>query len=82
MAWDGEYTLKMEHLKSFDYSDSDCEEMQSLCLRIAKLRSSSKLEDVAIALLEHLGQVKRPYLTPLSEKLLGLLEQEYGSVTS
>ena len=78
MAWDGEYTLKMEHLKSFDYSDSDCEEMHSLCLRIAKLRSSSKLEDVAMSVLKLLGEVKRPYLTTLEEKLMSVLEQEYG----
>lgn len=80
MVWDGEYTVKVEHLKSFDYSDADCEQMHSLCLRIAKLRSSAKLEDVAYAHLKHLGELKRPYLTPLEEKLLGFLEQEYGIV--
>ena len=78
MAWDGEYTLKMEHLKSFDYSDDDCEEMYSLCLRIAKLRSGGKLEDVAMSVLKQLGEVKRPYLTTLEEKLMSVLEQEYG----
>ncbi|MDF5720210.1 MAG: hypothetical protein PUP91_06915 [Rhizonema sp. PD37] len=77
MAWDGEYTLKVENLKSFDYSDADCEQMHKLSLRINKLRNSGKLEDVAKANLKHLGEVKRPYLTPLEEKLLELLEQEY-----
>ena len=78
MAWDGEYTLNMEHIKSLLYSDSNCEEMHSLCLRIAKLRSSGKLEDVAMSVLKQLGEVKRPYLTTLEEKLMSVLEQEYG----
>ena len=77
MVWDGEYTVKVEHLKSFDYSDADCEQMHKLSLRITKLRNSGKLEDVAKANLKHLGEVKRPYLTPLEEKLLEVLEQEY-----
>ncbi|MBR8832530.1 MAG: hypothetical protein DSM106950_00415 [Stigonema ocellatum SAG 48.90 = DSM 106950] len=78
ITWDGEYILKMEHLKSFEYSDTDCEQMQQVCLRITNLRNSGKLEDAAMSILKQLGEVKRPYVTPLEEKLLGLLEQEYG----
>lgn len=76
----------MEHLKSLEYSDCDCEQLQLLCdlrsvqqrsYRLSKLRNSSNLEQAAVSVLKHLGQVKRPYLTPLEEKLLGVLEQEY-----
>ena len=76
-AWDGLYTLKLEHLKPLDYSDMDCEQMNSVCKRLTKLRKCGKLEEAATSLLQHIGQVKRPYLTPLEEKLLNLLEQEY-----
>jgi len=74
-AWDGEYTLGMDNLKSLGYSDADCERMRFVCLRITKLRNSGKLEEVAVANLKHLGELKRPYLTLLEEKLLGFLEQ-------
>lgn len=76
-AWDKLYTLKLEHLKPLDYSDMDCEQMNSVCKRLTKLRKCGKLEEAATSLLQHIGQVKRPYLTPLEEKLLNLLEQEY-----
>ncbi len=77
---DGEYIVKIEHLKSLEYSDSDCEQLQLLCERLRKLRNSSDLEQAAVSVLKHLGEVKRPYLTPLEEKLLGVLEQEYQEI--
>ncbi|WP_235018911.1 hypothetical protein [Tolypothrix sp. NIES-4075] len=45
--------------------------------RLTKLRNSGKLEEAATSLLQHIGQVKRPYLTPLEEKLLSVLETVY-----
>jgi hypothetical protein len=80
-AWDGVYTLKLEHLKPLEYSGMDCEQMNSVCERLTKLRNSGKLEEAAVSVLQHIGQVKRPYLTPLEEKLLSVLEKEYGVET-
>ena len=71
---DSEYTVKLDNLKSLEYSDADCERMQEVCDRITKLCNSGKLEDTAISVLKQLGGMKRPYLTPLEEKLLGLVE--------
>ncbi len=79
-AWDGEYTISPQHLKSKDYSDGECEEMRGMCLRIAKLYSAD-MESAARAVLRSLGELRRPYLTKLEEKLLGVLEEEYGSFT-
>ncbi len=76
-VWDSEYIVKLDNLKSLEYSDTDCERMHQVCDRITKLRNSGKLEDAAISVLKQLGEMKRPYLTPLEEKLLRLLEQEY-----
>ncbi|MGI8504518.1 MAG: hypothetical protein ACR2LR_25825 [Hassallia sp.] len=76
-AWDGLYTLKLEHLKSLDYSDMECEQMNLVCDRLTKLRNSGKLEEAATSLLQHIGQIKRPSLTPLEEELLGVLETVY-----
>jgi hypothetical protein len=80
-AWDGLYTLKLEHLKPLDYLDMDCEQINSVSERLTRLRNSGKLEQAATSLLQHIGQVKRSYLTPLEEKLLSVLEQEYGVET-
>jgi len=77
-AWDGEYTVRIDHLKPLNYSDSDCQQMQSLCDRICRLRNHSKLEASAQAVLKCLGELKRPYLTPMEEKLLSVIEHEYG----
>lgn len=76
-AWDGEYTVKIDHLKSLDYSDTECEQRRQICDRISRLRDSCNLEEVVYVHLKHLGELKRPYLTPLEEKLLSILEQEY-----
>ena len=78
VGWEGEYTVRMDHLKSLEYSDDDCERMKEVCDRITKLRNTGNLEAAATALLLHLGELKRAYLTQLEEKLLRLLEQEYG----
>jgi hypothetical protein len=77
-SWDGEYTVSTDHLKSLEYSDSNCQQMQEISDRITKLLSNNKLEDAAIKMLKHLGEVKRPYLTPFEEKLLSFIEQECG----
>ena len=78
-AWDGEYTIALQHLKSKDYSDAECEEMRGVSDRISRLYSPD-MESSACAVLKSLGELKRPYLTELEEKLLGLLE-EYGNFT-
>ncbi|WP_193197979.1 hypothetical protein [Nostoc sp. MG11] len=46
--------------------------------RISRLRDNENLEEAARAVLKHLGELKRPYLTAVEEKLLGLIGKEYG----
>jgi hypothetical protein len=76
MTWDGDYTVRMDHLKPMNYLDQECEQMQSLSARINKLRQNDNLEKAADAVLKHLGSVNRPYLTDLEEKMLSLIELE------
>jgi hypothetical protein len=78
-TWEKEYTIRVDHLKSFEYLDSDCLSMQQISERIKKLRENPNLEEAAIAHLKHLGEIKRPYLTPFEEKILTLMEQELGT---
>jgi hypothetical protein len=75
-AWDGEYTVRVDHLKPLNYSDSDCQQMQKICDRIRKLLNHGKLEASAQAVLKCLGELKRPYLTAFEEELLSFIEEK------
>ncbi|MBN3911436.1 MAG: hypothetical protein HWQ35_34345, partial [Nostoc sp. NMS1] len=83
-VWDGEYTIGLQHLKSFNYLPAECEQMQVICdacgglrLRINRVYSGA-LEETVQKFLEMLGKLNRSYLTDLEEKLLRVLELEYG----
>ncbi|MEH2137525.1 hypothetical protein [Nostoc sp.] len=76
-TWDGEYTVGLQHLKSYNYLPAECEQMRVICDRINRMYSSG-LEEWVQKFLEMLGKLNRPYLTAVEEKLLGVLESEYG----
>ncbi|MCC5659183.1 hypothetical protein LC608_19805 [Nostoc sp. XA010] len=78
-TWNGEYTVGLQHLKSYDYLPAECQQMQVICDRISRVYSDS-LEETVKSLLQLLGKVNRPYLTAVEEKLLKLLELEYGRI--
>jgi hypothetical protein len=73
--WDSEYTVALQHLKSYNYLPSECEQMQVICDRINRVYSSG-LEESVQKFLEMLGKLNRAYLTGLEEKVLSLLELE------
>ncbi|MBD2357672.1 hypothetical protein H6G41_24185 [Tolypothrix sp. FACHB-123] len=77
-TWDAEYTVKIEHLKSLELLDNDCQFMQQLCARLRRLHEIEN-RDIAVDWLGlGLGKQPKPYLSPLQEKLLADVEQEYG----
>ncbi|MEH2093301.1 MULTISPECIES: hypothetical protein [unclassified Nostoc] len=55
----------------------ECEQVQEISDRINRVYSDS-LEETVKSLLQSLGKVNRPYLTAMEEKLLTVLESEYG----
>ncbi|MFN6453052.1 MAG: hypothetical protein RM022_012720 [Nostoc sp. EfeVER01] len=75
--WDCEYTVGLQHLKSYNYLPAECEQIRVICDRISRVYSDS-LEETVKSLLQLLGKVNRPYLTAVEEKLLTVLEVEYG----
>ncbi|MBD2525689.1 hypothetical protein [Nostoc sp. FACHB-133] len=77
--WDGEYSIGLKHLKSYNYLPAECKQMQVICDRISRVYSDS-LEETVKSLLQLLGKLNRPYLTAVEEKLLTLLESEYGRI--
>ncbi|MBD2533691.1 hypothetical protein H6G97_30715 [Nostoc flagelliforme FACHB-838] len=74
--WDGEYTVRIDHLKQLNYLESECQQMQQISDRISRLRDSGKLEAPAEAVLKCLGELKRPYLTEFEGELLSFIEQK------
>ncbi|MBO3457452.1 MAG: hypothetical protein KME33_12580 [Aetokthonos hydrillicola CCALA 1050] len=77
-TWENEYVVRPENIKSFDYLEEECAFMQQLCLRLKKFQSFGNLDDAAYWILKGLGKLSTPYLTPLQQKLLNVLEQEYN----
>jgi len=76
-TWDSEYTLRPEHLKSWEYSPDECKQMESLGIRMTLLHQTGKLDEASLWILNGLAKLKTPYLTILEEKLLTLLEDFY-----
>ncbi len=73
--WDGEYTVGLQHLKSYDYLPTECQQMLVICDRITRVYSGG-LEETVKSLLQSLGKLNRPYLTAVEDKLLNVLESE------
>jgi hypothetical protein len=73
--WDGEYTVALQHLKSYHYLPTECEQMRLVCDRISRVYST-ELEESVQSFLESLGKLNRAYLTGLEEKVLSVLESE------
>ncbi len=77
-TWNGEYTVGLQHLKSYNYLPAECEQMREISDRINRVYSSG-LEESVQRFLESLGKLNRAYLTALEEKLLSLLEAEIAN---
>ncbi|MBD2534994.1 hypothetical protein H6G97_38440 [Nostoc flagelliforme FACHB-838] len=74
--WDGELTVGLKYLKSYDYLPQECKQMQIISDRMTRLRQNENLEEAGRAVLKYLGELKRPYLTQVEQKLLSLIELE------
>ncbi|MBD0390637.1 MAG: hypothetical protein ICV54_30110 [Nostoc sp. C3-bin3] len=73
--WDREYSIGLQHLKSFNYLPQECQQMQVICDgavsstgsdRITRLRENGNLEDAPSAMLKYLGELKRSPLNRCS----------------
>ncbi|MEH1867453.1 MAG: hypothetical protein V7K69_20920 [Nostoc sp.] len=79
-TWDGDYTVKIEHLKSLELLDEDCQFMQQLCVRLRQLHQVATRDEAVDWLLQWLGKQAKPYLSSLQSKLLAFVEREYNLV--
>ncbi|YAF99110.1 MAG: hypothetical protein AB3A66_29430 (plasmid) [Nodularia sp. CChRGM 3473] len=73
--WNGELTVGLKHLKSYEYLPHDCEQMRQICDRLSRVYFPA-LEESVQRFLESLGKLNRIYLTALEEKVLSVLESE------
>ena len=78
-TWDNQYLVRPEHLNSLEYGEIQCQQMENISLRMSLLYETENLDEAALWILNGLARIKRPTLTPLEEKLLTLLELEYGT---
>ncbi|MEA5567609.1 hypothetical protein [Anabaena sp. UHCC 0399] len=74
---DGDYTAKVEHLKSLELLEEDCKFMEQLCMRLRRLYEVGGRDPAVDWLLQGLGKQAKPYLSSLQAKLLGAVEREY-----
>ncbi len=72
---DGTLTVKPENLNPIDEPDAR-RQLPQILKRIKRLREQGILDRCAYTVLESLG--RQTYLTPLEEKFLTVMEQEYG----
>ncbi|MBE9001074.1 hypothetical protein IQ274_23335 [Nostoc sp. LEGE 12447] len=79
-TWDGDYTVKIEHLKLLELLDEDCQFMQQLCVRLRQLHQVTSRDSSVDWLLQGLGKQAKPYLSSLQAKLLAAVEREYNLV--
>jgi hypothetical protein len=77
-TWDSELEgVEIEYLQELEYTEDDCQGIQKLHGRIQRLQGT-ELEGTAKGVLRLLGKIDRPYLTPLEEEMLKVLEKVYG----
>jgi hypothetical protein len=70
--------VELDYLQSLNYSSNECKQIQELATRLTRLLNSGTSEQAVCILLEHLGKIRRPYLTPIEKQLLKFLEREAG----
>ncbi|WP_242054704.1 hypothetical protein [Nostoc sp. FACHB-190] len=67
-TWDGEYTVGLQYLKSYNYLPQECQQMQEICDRISQVYSS-ELEESVQRFLEPLGRLTQCNIFQISDFL-------------
>lgn len=75
-TWDGEYTVKIQHLLSLNLCDDGCKFMQDLLLRLRRLHAAPNRDSATDSLLAFFGKEHKTFLTEAQEELLTVLERK------
>ena len=79
-TWNNQLTVPVNNLESRDFDEQEYQAIEDVGVRMTKLHQTEKLDKAALWILEGLAKLDRPQLTPLEDKLLRVLEEEYGLV--
>jgi hypothetical protein len=74
-VWDGEIQVPIQNLKDCEYSIEQREKVHALCDRLNGLARGYG-EKTVRALLEQLAKSTSPYLLPIEDRILKVLESE------
>jgi hypothetical protein len=80
-TWSDELEVPIENLESLLFDERQYQSIEDIGVRMTSLYETGKLDEAALWVLNGLAKLNRPYLTTLEEKLLQLLEREYGIET-
>jgi hypothetical protein len=80
-TWSDELEVAIENLESLLFDERQYQSIEDIGVRMTGLYETGKLDEAALWVLNGLAKLNRPYLTTLEEKLLQLLEREYGIQT-
>lgn len=75
-TWDGEYTVKIQHLLSLNLCDDGCKFVQDLLVRLRRLHAAPNRDSATDSLLAFFGKEHKTYLTEAQEELLTVLERK------
>ena len=76
-TWNDRLEIPVNNLKSQKYDEQQYRAIEDLGVRMTLLHQTGKLDKAALWILEGLAKLDNPYLTPLEEKLLRVLEDFY-----
>ena len=76
-TWNDQLEVPICNLKLKKFDDEQYRKIEDLGVRMTKLHQTGRLNKAALWVLNGLAKLDRPELTPLEEKLLRVLEDEY-----
>jgi hypothetical protein len=79
-TWSNEIEVPIENLESLKFNPEQDQSIENIGIRMTRLHETGSLDDAAVWVLSGLAKLDRPYLTTLEEKLLQVIEEEYGLI--
>lgn len=79
-TWNSQLSIPINNLESKEFNKEEYQAVEDIGVRMTKLHQTGKLDKAALWILNGLAKLDAPELTPLEEKLLQVLETEYGLI--
>ena len=77
-TWNSQLSVPINNLESKEFNEEQYQAVEDIGVRMTNLHQTGKLDKAALWVLNGLAKLDKPDLTPLEEKLLQVLEEEYG----